>query len=715
MQREARSFCRLCGGLCGMRITIDANEQIVRVVPDKDHPISRGYACSKGLAAAELHQGPTRLLHPLKRQPDGSFARIGLEQALDEIAAKLSEILDRDGPDALAGYRGTPNWFHAVATYMLPAWLQSLGAWKYFSTYTIDQSAKWVSAERLGTWGAGSLSMRSSDVWLLAGSNPLVSVGNAALLNNPPRALKAMKDRGLKLIVVDPRRSETALQADLHLQIRPGEDPTLAAGLLRLILEHGWDDPAFWREHAEGAQALRAAVVPFTPAYVAQRAGIAEALLLQAAELFAGQGRRGAASTGTGPNMSPRSNLSEHLYESLNVICGRYPRAGERVSNPGVLSPRRPYRAQAVSPGRSWEHGPRSRGRGMGMLFGELMTAALPDEILTPGEGQVRAIVVAGGNPAGTMPQTRQVVAALSALDLLVTIDPFMTSTARLSHYVLPPLLMYEIPAVPCLDMERHYYGEPYAQYTPAIVAPPPDSDIADDSYIFWSLSKRMARPITFRGAPLALDEPPTLDALLAILLQDAQVPFEELKKHPLGSRFDVAEQFVEPATPERGRFDLFPPDVRDELASVLAAPPVPTGEYPHLLVCRRMREVSNTMRDLPSVRRRRRYNPAYLHSRDLAAFGLAAGARIEITSAHGTIPAIVAIDDGLRQGVVSMSHGWGGLPGDDLPYDGEGSNTSMLLTLYESCETINGMPRMSAVPVRICAVSEKTSAERQS
>ncbi len=707
--REERSFCRLCGGLCGLRIGIDDNERIVRIVPDKEHPISRGYACSKGLNAGELHQGPTRLLQPLKRQADGSFAPIGLEQALDEIAEKLAAVLDRDGPDALAAYRGTPNWFHAVATYFLPDWLKSLGAWKYFSTYTIDQSAKWVSAERLGTWGAGQLSMRNSDVWLLAGSNPLVSVGNAALLNNPPKSLQAMKSGGLKLIVVDPRRTETALQADIHLQIRPGEDPTLAAGLLHIVFERGWDDPAFWREHADGAEDLRRAVAPFTPEYVADRVGIDAALLQQAASLFAGQGRRGAASTGTGPNMSPSSNLSEHLYECLNVVCGRYPRAGDPVSNPGVLSPRRPYVAEARSPARSWEQGPRSRVREMGMMFGEMMSGVLPEEILTPGEGQIKALFVAGGNPAGSMPETRKAVEALGSLELLVTIDPFMTSTAKLSHYVLPPLLMYEIPAVPCLDMERFYYSEPYAQYTPAIIAPPVGSDLADDSYIFWSLARRLGRQMIFRGVALDTERAPEIEELLAILLRDAQVPFETIKAQPLGKPFDLPAQHVEPGTGNGGRFALFPADVRAELAAVLADTPSArtAAGFTHLLTCRRMREVSNTMRDMPSVRRRRKFNPAYMASADLAALGLSEGDRIEIESAHGSIPGIVAVDDGLRSGVVSMSHGWGGLPDEKLPYEGDGANTSMLLKLDQDFETINAMPRMSSIPVRLRRVPQ--------
>jgi anaerobic selenocysteine-containing dehydrogenase len=702
--REARSYCRICGGLCGMRISVDDEDRIVAIKPDRDHPITQGYACSKGIDAVELHQGPTRLLHPLKRQPDGSFARIGLEQALDEIAERLGLILERDGPGSLATYRGTPNWFQVIATQFLPAWLRSLGGWKYFGSYTIDQSAKWVTMERLGYWAGGRLTFGQSDVWLFGGTNPLVSLGTPALLINPPRSLKAAKDRGLKLIVIDPRRTETASRADVHLQIRPGEDPTVVAGLLNVILLRGWHDAIFCEQHVAGVDELRNAVAPFTPDYVAKRAGIEAAQLIRAAELFAGEGRRGAAATGTGPCMSPRSNLSEHLYECLNVVCGRYPRAGEIVSNPGVLAPRVPRIAKAVSPSRPWETGYRSRVRGMGMMFGEMMTGVLPEEILTPGADQIRALFVAGGNPAGASPDTNAMFRALSSLELLVTIDPLMSATARLSHYVLPPLLMYEIPAVPCLDMELLYYSRPYAQYTPAIVKPPKGSEVADESYIFWSLSKRMRRPIEFRGVKLELDVPPTLDSLLGILLRDSQVPFEELKRQPIGKYFDVPPQVVEPCDAEDGgRFHVMPPDVEAELAQVRQEHVSNiTGDYTHMLVCRRMREVNNTMRDLPSIRRRHKYNPAYMAPADMAALGILAGERIEIISANGQIPAIVAADEGLKPGTISMTHAWGGLPGENLPYETEGSNPSMLIRMDDVFESINAMPRMSAIPVNI-------------
>lgn len=222
-----------------------------------------------------------------------------------------------------------------------------------------------------------------------------------------------------------------------------------------------------------------------------------------------------------------------------------------------------------------------------------------------------------------------------------------------------------------------------------------------------------MRRPIEFRGVKLALDVPPTLDGLLGILLRDSQVPFEEIKRQPIGQYFDVPPQVVEPGNAEDGgRFHVMPSDVQAELAQVRQEPvSSETRDYTHMLVCRRMREVANTMRDLPSIRRRRKYNPAYMAPADMAALGILLGERIEIVSANGRIPAVVAADEGLKAGTISMTHAWGGLPGENMPYETEGSNPSMLIKIDEVFEPINAMPRMSAIPVNI----RRLAAEPQS
>ncbi|MDF7776449.1 molybdopterin-dependent oxidoreductase [Sphingomonas sp. AOB5] len=697
--RDAFSFCRICSGLCGVRVTIDDDGRVAKVRGDKGHPITEGYACIKGLNADV--EG-TRLLHPLKRMPDGSFERIGVEQALDEIAEKLAAIIARDGPDAIATYRGTANFNNQSAFQMLPTWMQALGSASFFSSLTIDQSAKVVSMERLGIWAAGRPAFEGSDVWMLIGANPLVanSLSLGGFPGNPLKTLKSAKDQGLKLIVIDPRRTETAEFADIHLQPIPGQDVAIASGLLRIILTEGWHDAAFCARYANGLDALIAAVAPYTPELVEARAGISAHQLREAAEAFARNASRGIVRTGTGPDFSPHSNLSEHLYEAINVVCGRYLREGEPVWNHGALSPERHPRAEVIPPKRSWETSRRTRVGGYGMLVGEQMTGALVEEILEPGPGRIAALFVAGGNLVPALPDPARTLAAFASLDLMVTIDPVMTATARASHYVFAPLGQYERADI---TRDAHAFKRPFAQYTPALTEPPQGSELVEDWYPFWALAKRLGLSMTYSGVPLDMDAPPETETLLEILTRDAKIPLSELRRHPLGKIYDFPARQVLPPRPEAtGRFEVAPPDVVAEIAEVLAEATAPG--FSHLMVSRRMRETMNSaLTDLPAVRQRHRYNPAFLHPDDLAELALAEGDEVEIASAHGTIIGVAAADARLRRGVLSMSHGWGRVipePGSDPRADG--TSVAPLVSGTHEREPINAMPRFSAIPVNI-------------
>ena len=452
--RTARSFCRICAGNCALLVTIE-DDRVTGARGDKSNLQTGGYACIKGLFLHEAHNSPQRLLHPLKRGRDGKFHRVPLEQALDEIAASVGQLIESHGADSIGAFRGTMNYSNLSANHMLPDWLRALGSSSFYSTMTIDQSAKWVTFERLGGWAAGHDAYELSDVLMLVGTNPLVSLSTFnCVLQDPLKALKSFRARGGKLIVIDPRRTETARHADVFLQPRPGEDPCLIAGLLRIILERGWYDRAFCHDFVAGLERLRAAVEPFTLAYVARRADVSESDLLRAAETFAVDGKRGSAASGTGPNMAAHSNLAEHLIECLNVVCGRYARPGDPVPNPGVLSPRIPRRAEVIAPRRSWMSSPVRSASGFGVLFGQKMTGALADDIAADGPGKIRALFVDGGNPALALPNQNKIVGALKQLPLLVTIDPFMSATARLSHYILPPKMMFERADLPSRDYE---------------------------------------------------------------------------------------------------------------------------------------------------------------------------------------------------------------------------------------------------------------------
>lgn len=710
--REEVSFCRICTGQCGVRLTLDENDRIVKIRGDKSHPLTQGYSCAKGVYNDELHNSRERILHPMKRLENGSFEPISLAQAFDEIADKLRILIDRDGPAAISGFVGTAGYSNATAGPMLKAFMDAIGSPSRFTSLTIDQSAKIITIGRMGRWHAGRQPFDTADVWMMFGTNPLVSLSNTSGLSpaHPVKQLKAAKARGLKLVVIDPRRTETARYADIHLQPYPGEDPAIAAGLLHIILSRGWQDADFCASYVDDLKLLEEAVAPFTPDVVEARAGVPTDKLIAAAELWAGAGKRGCAASSTGPSMAPFSNLSDHLIELLNVTCGRYKRPGDDVGNSLMNLSRR---AEVIPASRWWESGRKSRIEGFGTLPGligpEYPCGIFADDVLTPGSDQIKSLFVVGGNPAVAFPDQEKVVRALRSLDLLVTIDPFMSATAKLAHYIIPPKMQFEradaIAIAPQIDLMPY----PFLQFTKEIAKPPTGAQVIDDWYLFWALAGRLGLSLNIRGQGLDEITPPTTKDLLQLLTQDRRVDFEDIWAEPQGRLFDI-EQQVEPGREDNSTtFSVLPEDVARELqqyanrGASFASGPKNGKHFTHILASRRMRNVMNSVTQQSNrIRNRYRHNPAFLHPDDIAALGLSAKDRVLIRSDHGEITAIVEPDAALRPGVVQVSHCWGGLP-DEVDDDAVlGANVCRLISNERDVEPINRMARMSAIPVRI-------------
>lgn len=715
---EYFSFCRICTATCGTKVTVDESGRIVRIVGDDQNELSSGYACFKGLQSGVGQSDPRRLRQPLKRLEDGSYVAIPLEQALDEIAERLAGSIDKYGPSSVGLFCGTGSMMNQTASEMNRGFLRAIGTEQYFTTITIDQSAKMVAAGRTGTWAAGAVDLENMDVLVLFGLNPLIAHSTLSVLGvDPVKRLKRARQRGLKLVVIDPRKTETSAHADMLFQPYPGEDAAIAAGLIRLILEEGWHDAEFCERYvgAERLAALRASVEAYTPEVAEKRAGLEPGSIRTIAEIFARQNSRGVVLTGTGPNMAHFSNLAVHLVQLLNIICGRFPRAGEKIVSMDMMNPPRDFFAEVNPPMRPWEKFPPSRIRGVASnFFGERVAGTLSDEILTPGKDQVRALIVDGANPMTCLPDRDRACEAMRALDLLVVIDTFDTATTREAHYILPGKHQYERADVPPSIPYLKFYPGAWAQFTPAIIPPPEGSEVVDDWYVFWALAKRLGHKINFAGMrELDNNEPPTTEELIGILLEKSQTSLEELRQYPHGRQFPIKEAYIQPPRPGNdAKFDVMPADVLAELEAYSSRPIAEERaglgkEFTHLLSTRRMRDLSNSIGiAISSVRKRNKTNPAYMNGDDLAALGLTPGTRVEIVSAHGRTYATVEQDDTMRRGVVSLSQGWGGTPGkEDLMIDGTCVNA--LIDTDRNFETINAMPHMSAVPVRFEPVRE--------
>jgi anaerobic selenocysteine-containing dehydrogenase len=506
----------------------------------------------------------------------------------------------------------------------------------------------------------------------------------------------------MRIIVIDPRRTELARRADLHLQVKPGEDPTLLAGMVRVILEEGLDDRDFVAAHIEGIDALRAAVADFTPAYVEERTSVPAALVEAAARTWAA-GRRGTAMTCTGVNMAPRPDVTQHLVVALNSLCGRFGRAGDLVPNPGVLQPPRIRHADVEAPRDLWGRGPWSRFRGLGQFASEMPINVFADEILTPGDGQIRALLCVGGNPAVAFPDQRKVIRALRALELSVVLDVRMTATAKLAHYVFGCRLSLEKPGTS--RTAEAQLDVPFAQHTPALLHP--DFDVIEEWELFWGLAHRMRTPLRLdNGQAVDLDRKPTAEEYLDLVHAGSRVPLAEVRGHPGGRLFPPPEPVrVQAGRPERAaaRMNVAPPAVIEQLRAIRREPIAGVAGFTHRLVSRRMLELYNSTGDhLPALRRRYPYNPAFMHPADLERIGVRPGDLVRIDSDHDFIYGIVEQSTDVRPGVISMAHARGDVPELDAQVRTIGSTTGRLVSTERDFEPVSGMARQSAIPVNV-------------
>ncbi|HZQ58111.1 MAG TPA: molybdopterin-dependent oxidoreductase, partial [Acidimicrobiales bacterium] len=677
------STCRLCTAYCPIVVTVE-DGVVTDVHGDRDAPLYEGYTCPKGRALPAVHTNPRRLLHSLRRRPDGAHEPISSADAVAEIAARLADVVERHGPESVAMYIGTFSAAYPATGSVASALLQALGSPNVFSAATIDQPGMIVADSYHGIWLGGRTPFDEADAWLFVGTNPVIS--KQYLSENPARRLNRAIERGTKIVVVDPRRTETARRAHVHLQPRPGEDAAIIAGLIHLILREGWVDTEFVRAHARGLDELAAAVAPFTPEAVAQRADVPAGQLLDAARVL-GTARRGGAGGGTGASMSNPGPLVPYLLLCLTTVRGFWAREGDRVDKPNVLLPRNRARAQAHPPYHGAAGARRMRVRGLEKSAAGLPTGALAEEILTPGPGQIRALFNVGGGPAMAWPDERLARRALEDLELFVTTDVEYSPTAQLADYVVATKMTLETPGVTQRIESIKYFhfgygfSAPYAQYSPAVVDPPQGSDLIEDWQLYYRIAQHLSLPLNWvnvfgiPGAymeapvdvvPLDMEHEPTTDDLYELMCRGSNVPLAEVKQYPHGHVFEhLLDERVGPADAgSAGRLDI---GNAVALAGLAAPVRAIDGDKPFLLVPRRdNRMINSTGRTVPGLMGGRPYNPAFLHPDDLSALGLTPGDTVEIRSDGDVVTAVVEADADLRPGVLSISHGFGAGTADE-------------------------------------------------
>jgi len=752
MSRIESTACILCSRNCGLTVEIEGRS-FTRVRGDEAHPNSKGYLCQKAARLEHYQNHADRLRHPLKRRADGSFERIGWDQALGEIAARLVAIRDRHGGKAFAFVGGAGQGNHLGSAYsrqLLPA---MRSRYAYNSLGQEKTGDFWVNGRLFGHQTCHTTEdVEHADYVLFIGCNPFQSHGIPSA-RDTLRELRKDPDR--TMVVVDPRRTETAEQADVHLQLRPGTDAFLLSAMLAIIVRDGLVDREFIAAHCTGYDEVERQLRQVPIEDYVRRADVPLADVERVARGFA-TARRASVRVDLGTQHTLHTTLNAYLEKLLWLVTGQFGREGTNNLHSflmpilGHTDERRKIEGKPL---------PRTAYHKMHPIGGIFPPNILPDEILLAGEDRVRAVVVDSSNPLLTWPDTAAYERAFSTLELLVVVDVAMTETAKLAHYVLPAASQFEKWEATGFNLEfpenyfhlRHPLFEPLDE-----TLPEPEiytrllehMGVIPKRFPLLSLVAR-AQPdaanwmpyVAALGVTLATHKPwapfaasiiyrtlgPTLPDgaaaagfLLPLALQFAarheaavrRAGFQggrrtlgsrlfrailEQRSGVVMSRHEYADVWRLVRNPD-GKVHLSIPEMLDEW-SALASEPAADGTYPFILMAGERRSYNaNQIFRTPAWRKVDKEGAMRMHPQDAAELALAEGGHAFVQSAAGELEVTVEVDDSVRRGVVTLPHGYGGHYGGRGPL-GPGVNR---LTSAGHCDPFTRTPYHKYVPVRI-------------
>ncbi len=746
--RSALRTCPLCEATCGLELTLD-EEEVVSVRGDSEDVFSHGFICPKGFALKELHADPDRVRTPLIRQPDGSFATASWDEAFALIAERLPPLLDGDR-NAIGVYLGNPN-AHLLDNLLYgKVLLRALGSRNVFSASTVDQFPKQLASGLMfGTATSVPVpDVDRTDHLMILGANPLASNGSLMTAPDMRGRLRAIRARGGKIVVLDPRRSRTAEEADEHHFIRPGTDAQLMLAMVHVLFSEGIASPGAEIEAlTNGIDEVRALAEDFTPEAVAPICGIDADTIRRLARELAGA-RRAAVYGRIGTCTQEFGTLASWLVDVLNLLSGNLDREG------GAMFPKAaaghsnavgtPGRGRGVRFGR-W----RTRVRGLAEVFGELPVACLAEEIDTPGEGQIRGLITVSGNPIVSTPNSGRLAEALAELEFMLSIDVYVNETTRHADVILPgpsplrrshyDLALYQFAvrnvahySPPVLDPDPEIRDEWVTLLRLAGVAAGlgPDADVA-------AMDDQVARAVLQRevGTPESVVAGRDVEELLAELeprvgperLLDAM-----LRTGPYGDGFGAREDgfelslaaleaaphgidlgALEPRLPEvlrtpSGKIELAPQPIVADVDRLLASLQTPAVDGELVLVGRRQLRSNNSwMHNLPVLVKGKPRCTLQVHPDDALARGLADGDEAELSSRTGRIVVPVEVTDSVMPGVVSLPHGWG----HDVPGTAQrvasahaGTNSNVLAD-ERLVDAVSGNAVLNGIPVELAAV----------
>jgi anaerobic selenocysteine-containing dehydrogenase len=700
--------CNLCEAICGIEITV-RDDRKLEIRGDKDDPLSRGYICPKAVALQDFHYDKDRLRHPVRRTANG-WQRIGWDEAFDEVANNLKRIRATPGRNSVASYLGNPSVHNYGILLFAPPFLRSLKTRSKFSATSVDQLAHHLAAYLM--FGHQLLlpvpDLERTKFLLMLGANPLASNGSMMTAPGMSRRIQEIRQRGGKVILIDPRRNETARVVDRHLFIRPGTDVLLLLALLQVVFAERLVKPGPVAEFMHGLETIRDLVAEFSPERIAGITGVeADQVRLLAREFAAAEsavcyGRIGVSTQEFG-------GVCQWLINVLNVVTGNLDRAGgamftlpafDPVTAPQSLAPRGSF-------GR-W----RSRVRKLPEFAGEIPVAALAEEILTEGEGQIKALVTIAGNPVLSTPNGRELDRALSSLEFMVSIDCYINETTRHAHVILPPTS----------PLERDHYDLAFhllavrntAKFSPALF--PRDQDTRHD----WEILLELQTRIEHEGLRGRLKRELTRRFLRPERMLDLGLRFGPHKltlKKLKQAKHGIDLGPLSPCLPKRlrtsdKRIQLAPEVLVKDVARVKAKLLGHASQNGHfsqnghlrLIGRRQLRSNNSWMHNTERLLRGKPQCTVLMNPADASARQLVRGQTVIVQSQVGAIEAPLEISAEMMPGVVSLPHGWGhDRPGVQLEVAQQHAGTSINdLTDNQAIDALCGTAAFNGVLVTV-------------
>ena len=720
MTTTKTTFCRICEPLCGLTVEVDG-DKITDIRPDKDNVVSQGYACIKGLSFEKFRSSPDRLTHPLKKV-NGKYEQISWEQALSEIGSKVKQLKKDHGGDSVGMYFGNPVSFSPIMPIMVMGFLKGLGTTKFFNPGSLDLNNKFAVNERM--YGSG-MALTFPDVdrthfLMIIGSNPTISKMSMIHLPHPTERIKAINERGGKVIYVNPRLTETAKQAGgEQVYIRPDTDVYFLAAFLHEVLERDAVKHDRIKEHMDGYDKLKEVVADWTPEKQAEVTHISADKLRELVTAYL-NADGAALYASTGLNLGRNGTVGFWFLEVINAITGNLDKLGGTLMGLGIFD----YTKILTDNPSPTNY---SRIGNFPSLCEGLPTPLLADEILTPGEGQIRGLFVMSGNPLMMATNSNKFAKALDSLELMVSIEIVRNNTANHADYILPGTHFAERPDIPIAFTSMvGLTPVPYYQYTDRVVNPP--GECRDESWILTQLCKHCDAPFFgskimqgFLNSCEQLKKLPIIgkhltpmpERLLGIISRfGKQGSLKTLRKSPhgilrepweddnyLGKRVHTLSKKVELAPDELIT-------MAEERLSTMFEEELKLGNK-YKLISKRERYSHNawTHNEEAFVKGKRHTNYLYLHSEDAKQLDISDGQMVKISNALGSVEAPASITDDMMRGTVALPQGWGhqGCEGLTTASKTQGANSNILASDGpNNIEPISGIAHFNGIVVDV-------------